>query len=227
MYRCSCGKSFSRTDSLSRHSRDTCIYRPSTSGQNSNKRVGGDDDDDDVNYHSMQAPKRIKVRNEINCDKCNKKILMSNYSSHLRSLVHKRNCIEPYSVSDSCVEIISSAFKKRIVSYRLRTSNDDVTLPISTDAKILVEAFIGTMRQKIINLIKEKLKEHVAVKVNFELFGLFAKPAKQTEEEIITEIKSFVVPYRIVELSTDFGELIQDLIEILKKKLEEFQVSRK
>lgn len=211
MFRCNfCDKSFARSDNLSRHLRETCIHKPSTSRHISYKRAGDD----------MQAPKKTKVTNVVNCEKCNINIPLCTYSSHLKSLTHKKNCIEDDVIPG--VQIISSAFKRRIASYRLTA---DITT-LSTDAKILLEAFIENIQHKIINLIEEKLREHFALKVNFELFGLFAKPTKTREEEIVSAIKSFVIPYQIVDQATDFQHLIHNLIELLKKKLEEFQVSR-
>lgn len=210
MFKCNlCGNLFSRNDSLKRHLRISCIYRPSTSQENSYY-------DSTADVNSMSAPKKLKLKDEVKCEKCNKTVASSNYSSHLKSLEHKQNCIEPDCVPG--VQIISSAFKKRIVSYRLTADSAFVSL----DTNILIEKFIENLKGKIVKLIIGKLNDYHSLKVNFELFASFVKPA---EEETPPVVKSFIIPYQVVDQATDFEELIQNLIQLLKKKLEEFQVS--
>lgn len=212
MFKCEfCDKPFTRNDSLKRHLRHSCIYRPTTSSENLQTDPIVDCD------NNMPAPKKIKLQDEIKCETCNKYIASSNYSSHLRSLAHKQKCITSGDIPG--VQIISSAFQKRIVSYRLTVEN----APFSLDTAILIEQLIKALKMKIEKLIKEKLYVHHSLKVNFELFASFIKPA---EEDAQPEIKSFIAPYRVVDQATNYEELIQQLIEVLKKKLEEFQVMR-
>lgn len=166
----------------------------------------------------MSTTKKIKLSSEIHCEVCDTTVSNKNYSAHLKSIAHKNKCSQPIG---SGVNIIASAFNNRIVSYRITGH----VSPTTSKVDILIEEFINSIKDQIINIIKEKIEEYSIVKVNFELFASFIKPAKLENEEAMVEVKSFIVPYQIIDKSESFEEVIQKLIDTLKKKLEEFQVS--
>lgn len=210
MFKCSyCFKTFSRKDNCIRHIRSACIYKPSTSSENLNLHVTKDS-----NMHP--SPKKFKLETKIQCKECNVSIPSVKYSSHLISLAHKAKTVQNLNDHPN-VKIISTAFKSRIASYRITPTSK------SRDVKILIEKFIENIQKEVVDIISHQLEEHCALKVNFELFGSFVKLSTK-EELILEETKSFVVPYQTIYRSTNYEELVRNLICVLKKKLEEFQV---
>lgn len=216
-----CKATFSILDNKRRHQLSECTYKPSTSRENPHSNSIFIQE----SSNSMPSSKRPKAINEIQCTKCKVLVPATNYSSHLRSLNHKNKCLEL--VSDG-VQEISSAFCKRVVSYRLQASSSNIGLSTSSDiSKILVETFIHKIEDKIRQLINNKLSEYHALKINFELFAEFVKPlnaASGENDSPVLEIKSFTVPYQIVDRSVNYHELFTNLVDILKKRIEQFQV---
>ena len=78
------------------------------------------------------------------------------------------------------------------------------------------EAMI-TIKDKIKNLINERLVYLTSMKINFELFGLYVN-----QKQNITDIKSFQTKYQIVSTEFDFELLYDDVVAILDRKESEF-----
>jgi Zinc finger, C2H2 type. len=103
MYLCNvCSKTFTRSDNLRRHERESC--KPLNVSEPEAKRV--------KLHHDNQSP----VVETINC--CGKEIPKSQIYAHRRTLEHRTVSCTP-----KCdgVQIINSAFKCRIISYRVQS----------------------------------------------------------------------------------------------------------
>lgn len=107
------------------------------------------------------------------------------------------------------IDIIATAFKKRIISYKLNPSMEYLT----------PEEFLMDNQHKVIRLINDCLIKHNCVKLNFELFAYFILP-KSDEQQL----KSFNTKYEIVyNNNTDINELYLKTISTFDRKLSEFQ----
>lgn len=115
-------------------------------------------------------------------------------------------------ISDEGVQVITTAFKTRIAQYR-----------VFCDEKLNFDLFFEGVKNKMIYLINKTLCEHLSVKVNIELFGVYVLPHREDESE---ETKSFNSKFRVISLSTDLDELYQSFCGILLKKAEDFQVNK-
>lgn len=144
----------------------------------------------------------------IYCDKCKLEIPEHKYRYHKRTNIHKSNCLMKSRFEN--VEIIATAFKNRIMTYRLNPSIEDENL--------IPEAFLDDKRQYISEIIKFLLSKNTSIKVNFELFAYFMLP-KSNEQQL----KSFNTRYEIIYNSTDFNNIYSKIIEVFKRKLTEFE----
>lgn len=191
MYICNgCGASFTRCDNLRRHERLSC------------KKINQD----------VPPVKRCKMDSEPStstalqtCNCCNVRITGNQMNSHRRTLQHKTNSCVP--LTDG-VQIVQSAFKCRIVSYRVHSDNRHLDYVM----------FFNAVKCKILNLLEEVIGVHRTVKVNMEVF---ARYILQTQE--ISDIKSFNTPNKIVDMSTDLNSTLHEFIDQMVSQSAEFQ----
>ncbi|KAL0879453.1 hypothetical protein ABMA27_003204 [Loxostege sticticalis] len=128
------------------------------------------------------------------CSVCNTSIGSNFWIGHLRSRSHKQNnSSQPHSDG---VEIVASAFRFRIISYRIVPSESDQSLK------------------------HEALKKHTSLKVNFELFSIF-----MLFKNTMQKMKSFLTKKFVIYQNYDFDNVFFKLQSTLKKKIDEFQES--
>lgn len=141
------------------------------------------------------------------CSVCNILVDNSRWSGHLRSNNHKTNSAT--TVFDN-VAIINSAFKKRIVSYKITATGEQINN--------FPEMFLINISRQVKTLINQSLLKHTALKINFELFSFFLMFKNDQKE-----IKSFATKNIIVNFNYDFDSIYKAVIDLLLKKIEEFQ----
>lgn len=192
MYLCdNCGKEFTRESSLYRHIRESC--RASENYQAKRPRID-------------EGPSTSTSSNEtVLCNCCNKHIPVNARISHLRTLEHKNNACVDYIPN---VQLIKSAFKLRIASYRV----------ISDKRCSDYDEFFSSIKNTIIQLLEEVQREHNMVKVNMEVF---ARYILQTQERL--DIKSFNTINKIIDGSTDINAAYDSFVDLMKLQTTEFQ----
>lgn len=131
----------------------------------------------------------------------------SSYRFHLRTNLHKKNCLLKTSFDN--VNIIATAFRERIVTYRVNSGDNILSTP---------EEFLHKITDDVKKLIVMNLLKHGSIKLNFELFAYFKLP---TSDEI--HMKSFNVKYETIFKNTDLSELYSKTQNKLVHKLSEFQ----
>lgn len=187
MHKCKlCNKNFSRKDGLLRHIKEVCYERsqPSTSDDNSTV---------------APAAKKMKF-----CDECNLDIPIRKFPGHLKTYSHKMNVCRPDNVEG--VELIQSAFKQRIASYKIRGDNEKN-----------VDEFFQKNRRKIIKLLTTCLEQFPSVKIYFELFAEYVLLVKE-----LLDIKSFNTKNVIVTSASNLDAVLDDFVAIIKMKMSEF-----
>lgn len=123
---------------------------------------------------------------------------------HLLSNFHKNNS---KMIEDKGVQIIKSAFKERIVSYR-----------ITTEKNILdVKQYFQHLESKIQCILDYQLNKHTCIKINMELFGYYYNPTSENYD-----VKSFNTPFNVICKGTETKDLMEKLIIIIDKKADEF-----
>lgn len=143
------------------------------------------------------------------CVPCSTSVEKNKWIGHLRSNAHKTTVNSNKLLNDG-VEVVESAFRMRIATYRISASNDQSLGSI--------DAFMNSIRDKIKRLLDNSLMKHTCVKVNFELFGMFLMFKDNSQS-----MKSFGTKNKILYRSYDFEALFCELVNCLKKKSEEFQ----
>ena len=140
------------------------------------------------------------------CEICNVKV--SNLSAHKKSNIHKANNLLQTEFHN--VQIIATAFKNRIISYRI---NSDLL-------NVSPENFLFEVSETVINLIKQSLKIHKSIKVNFEFFVKYLLP-KNSE----VSLKSFNTKYEVIVLNSDLRYMYTKFVNKLINKCAEFELS--
>ena len=125
--------------------------------------------------------------------------------SHKRTLQHRTNSCIP--LTDG-VEIVRSAFKYRIITYRVHSENEKLDYLI----------FFNEIRYKILNLLEEVLTLHKTVKVNMETFASYIL---QTQE--ISDMKSFNTPNKILDQGMDLNNVLDSFVDMMVTQTTEFQ----
>ncbi|XP_063391753.1 uncharacterized protein LOC134677251 [Cydia fagiglandana] len=144
------------------------------------------------------------------CKFCNIDVLSNNLIEHSETERHKLLCEQEKS-DDCAVYIVESAFKRRIVSYRINGSADIL------DPKLYLLS-IGEKLEKVINI---ELETHKNVKINVELFGTFMKT--NTEGEVIRDLKSFNTKNVVMHKDCmDFPFYFEQISMSISKKCEDF-----
>lgn len=143
------------------------------------------------------------------CTQCNTPISKTYFRYHLRTNLHKRNCLLKTCFNN--VYVIATAFKERIVTYRINPSNKK-----NTD--ITPEQFLNNVTEDVKKLIAMSLSKHGSLKLNFELFGNFKLPISDETHE-----KSFNTKYITVFKNTNLTDLYLETQNILINKLTEFE----
>lgn len=112
------------------------------------------------------------------------------------------------------VQFIGSAFRNRILNYRLFDKNKHIDIP----------TFSATIKNRVISLLEEMLRVHIMVKVNM---GLFAKYIMQTDgsqgNQETTDIKSFNTANKIIRGSTDLEDCFAAFVDLIMNQTLEFQ----
>lgn len=192
MYVCTdCGKNFTRGDNLRRHQRQSCI-QPSHDGSPPAKQFRAD------TFPSTST-------NMQTCNCCNVTLTTSQMKSHKRTLQHRtRSCVP----MTNGVEIVQSAFRNRIVTYRVHSENNHIDYTM----------FFNEIRPKILNLLEEVLKIHKAIKVNMETFARYILPTQD-----LVEMKSFNTSNRILDESMDLRNILDSFVDSMIMQTTEFQ----
>ncbi|KAJ8983456.1 hypothetical protein NQ317_013331 [Molorchus minor] len=148
--------------------------------------------------------KKSKKSNSTHCDKCHVDIETDAWNSHLRTNIHKANSC---TIFEDGVEIMKSAFKRRIISYKITSSTFHVD----------IKKFRDEIKERVLKLIQMEQIKHKLIKLNFELFSFYHLPTSTTHE-----IKSHNTPYEIVCSSTNINETFDHLFNIIDRKADEF-----
>lgn len=140
------------------------------------------------------------------CTECS--IFVPNFSAHKKTNIHKSNCLIQSTFQN--VQIIASAFKSRIISYRIN----------SADTILAPEQFLNIVSSSVIQLIKKSLSQHKALKVNLEIFVAYYLPKDDQKS-----IKSFNIQYEAIFQNTDLVKFYQDCVDKIIQKCSEFELS--
>lgn len=143
------------------------------------------------------------------CSLCNITVDRKRWTGHVRSNTHKNNSTVP--ICDN-VELIKSAFKGRIASYKVVASNEEVRNSPSL--------FLNNIKNQIKSLINHSLQTHTCIKVNFEFFCTFLLIKNEPCEETM---KSFCTKNFTLHFNYDFNALYTNVECQLLKKVEDFE----
>lgn len=200
MYSCiKCGAKFTRSDNLRRHEKMSCKKLhdngPPAKQQKLNPQLATS-----TNMESQPSTSAT-----VFCDCCNKLIAANRMSSHMRTLEHRTNSCVPLT---NGVEVVSSAFKCRIVSYRLHSDNCHLDYVM----------FFNGIKNNFLKLLQDVRRIHKAVKVNMEVFGRYILQSRE-----LSDVKSFNTPNVIVDQSTDLKSILDIFVDAITTQTSEFQ----
>ncbi|XP_045777884.1 uncharacterized protein LOC123875870 [Maniola jurtina] len=159
-----------------------------------------------VVFFTVTPASKLSQVSLVRCENCHVDIPENRYQYHLRTNLHKSNCL--LNTKYNNIEVISTAFKNRIISYKLSPFEEYLT----------PESFLIDNEKYVIKIINNSLKRFQSVKLNFELFVFFY--LSKTGEK---QLKSFNTKYSIISKGTDVHELYLKTINTFEKKISEFQ----
>ena len=127
---------------------------------------------DNLASTSAQSANQSDVGGQTTCEICEHAVSRRYFANHLRSKSHKEKVLlQQHQFSN--VSIISTAFGSRILSYR-------ITSPTSVNSgdPQTPEMFISSIRETILFLLHDCLKELTTIKVNFIVHADFVQETK-------------------------------------------------
>ena len=181
-----CGAAFTRSYNLDRHKRESCMERWSVRDCEKRRRIDGST--------SM-----------LMCDVCNISIASNKMAAHRRSLEHRNNSCLPMAQG---VQVIQSAFKNRIVTYRISSDREHVDY----------STFFEEVKDKVLDLLKEILRVQKTLKVNMVAVARYLLPSQDTYDD-----KSFNTSNAVVVVGSDLDEVYESFVEAMKNQSTEFQ----
>lgn len=180
---CECGKQLSTTSALRRHKRESCIFR---------------------NVCEYLIPnKKRKVVTTTSPSSSNHSVPITFGTGK-----QQKNRKEVLKQLGDGVELISSAFKRRISTYRFSIKKHLINH----------EQFFSEIKEKVQSIISIYLNKFRNLKINFELFGTYVIPEKE-----VMDLKSFNTKNRVLTISTNLEEIYRDFIEEIVKKSSSLQ----
>lgn len=150
------------------------------------------------------------MESKIYCESCCKEVDKTFFCNHLKSTTHKNKIIAE-SGSEESIQIIKSAFKTRIVSYRIQNFNEKHSDIID---------FFGSVKDKILFVIQNERLKHTTVKINICLFASYIKQKLDQNTEL-SDI-SFNTKNFVIDQTTDLEDLYTKVVEVIKTQSEEF-----
>ena len=209
MFKCSgCDVPFTRKDNLKRHEKYSCGKRRFTDKLQLDSEPHLKITKNNTQSHSV-LPKNINSSTDNNkmmkCATCNIDVIPTFYNSHLKSKLHKEAVLE---WKEEGIEIIKSAFKNRIITYRFTGKT----------AHIDFNDFFGEIVEKFYKIVNEERIKHNVIKINAEVYGIYMLPSDDTYE-----IKSFNTKNEICSLSCNIGEIYEVFKSTIITKAQEFQ----
>lgn len=184
-----CSETFSRSYSMLRHRRESCMFRFVNAESAKRRRV-------DVATPTPQMR---------TCVTCNIAVPHNQLGAHQRTLQHRNNSCLPLSQG---VQIVQTAFKKRIATYRVSSENFHIDFTI----------FFEEIKAQVLSLISEVVAVRGALKINMVVVGLYILPAQDSYSE-----KSFNTCNEIVTVASDLEEVYRSFVEAMKVQSTEFQ----
>lgn len=139
------------------------------------------------------------------CRVCDMKVAKNHIMAHSRTLDHRnKSCV---AVTPG-VQRVETAFKSRIVTYRVMAEKDHVD----------ISSFFNDIKPKVLNLIAEVVELHKAIKVNMVFIGRYFLPTQETYDN-----KSFNTTNQIITVGCDLDEAYQFFVEAMKTQAADFQ----
>lgn len=184
-----CGVTFSRSYNMLRHKKESCVERFSSVVEDGRKR------------RKINA----SPTSTHTCNVCDITIPRNQMSAHQRTLAHKNKCSV---IVSHGVELIESAFKSRIVTYRVSSDTEHVDYSV----------FFNEIKTKVLSLISEVLRIQQSLKINMVVVGRYFLPSKEVVDE-----KSFNTSNEIVTVGSDLEEVYNSFVEVMKAQSTEFQ----
>lgn len=143
------------------------------------------------------------------CETCHINVLSKAWIGHLRSKAHKENNINTVENYDENIQIVSSAFRNRIATYRVIANERDLGS---------LDAFFCSIRSKLKTLLNKCLGKHVCFKINLEFFAKFILFKNNTEE-----LKSFLTKNVVLYKNYNFDQYFSEVLTTIKDKIESFE----
>lgn len=145
----------------------------------------------------------------MKCTTCNVYVKKRYFSNHVNSHLHKNNLFKlKHSLEN--VNIIETAFKDRLLTYRIGTnSSKDCTTP---------ELYFSSINDSVVQILSECKKQFTTFKVNFILRGSFIQQTKDLKNSFDFQTSNYIVC-----MSTDNNELIASVNSTLTHKISEFE----
>lgn len=150
---------------------------------------------------------RTEYTDYVKCENCQINVPKKEYRFHLRTNLHKFN--SKLNSEYEYIDIIATAFKNRIISYRVNPSQEFLD----------PEAFLMASKEIVMKVINNNLIKHGAIKLNFELFAHFIQPKSYKQQ-----MKSFNTKYEIVYQSTDISSLFSNVVNTFERKISELEL---
>lgn len=196
-----CDRIFSSEKSLNEHKNDEHVVAIASKTKKMKRKTEG--------VGSSAKCKSAKENLDlIKCESCKIEIQKCRMHAHKRTNEHKNSCSEFY--KDNDIEIIKTAFKSRISTYRVNNRKSD---------ELSIKSFLNNIKTSVLFLINENLQTHKSLKVNVEIFcGYMLEKINKLEYDT----KSFNTKNEVITISTKLNEVYDTWMDSINTKSEDF-----
>jgi hypothetical protein len=143
--------------------------------------------------------------NMTTCVACNISVPTTHFLAHQRTLEHRSKSCMP--LSDG-VEIVESAFKSRIITYRVKSNSEHINY----------STFFEEVQPIVKRLVVDQLDIHKTLKINMIVVGRYLLPSQDLFSD-----KSFNTTNLNVSVGSDLDAIYNEFVEAMKVQSTEFQ----
>lgn len=143
------------------------------------------------------------------CAICSISVGRKCWTGHLRSNAHKRNNENFVKLHCEGIELVSTAFRNRIATYRILADERDFSS---------IDGFFNSIGDKLKTLLDSCFDKNICFKINLEYFAKFILFKNNTEE-----IKSFLSKNKVLYQNYDFDVFFSNITTLFKEKVESFE----
>ncbi|XP_050340230.1 uncharacterized protein LOC126766507 [Bactrocera neohumeralis] len=164
--------------------------------------------------HKRSLEKHITIKHQESkkektfCEQCKIQVKENLWVAHVRTNMHKKNCMFSVNSNNNNIKCINSMFTNRIETYVIENNQPN---------DLIVENFFEKHLNELSELLQKSIEKHESIKFNFELFCKYIQIKENIEEFAIMShqtvmTEAFMENNNVIDIIKEkFAKLIEKI----------------